>query len=362
MPNKNINLKEILAYKQISSKKKARKANFISLQKIVKKCSDPIFDDLKVYLVLTLKWHFDYLAKTRKDPTQLNTTLEFWQNIFFIFSELKKNGWITLSKKIKNKKDIWKITRHAFDFMWPKNTDQKKFLASSYLAKVRMKQIISKISKNRNFFKDKIVLDSGCGPGRYIDYMITYKPKKIIGIDSGKNIILNNKKKFKKFKNVEFLHSKFDTINLKSSSVDFVISAGVLHHTKTPMNKLIKEHARIIKKDGYFFVFIAGSGGQELDLWKFCRRIMIDVKIDYAFKTLNNKISPLRLQGYLDHSYGEYKSTNRKEFEKMLKANFRIIKKIDGISGADVTVKTFENDKFFKKRFGSGNLRYLCKK
>ena len=77
--------------------------------------------------------------------------------------------------------------------MWPKNTDQKKFLASSYLAKVRMKQIISKISKNRNFFKDKIVLDSGCGPGRYIDYMITYKPKKIIGIDSGKNIILIKK-------------------------------------------------------------------------------------------------------------------------------------------------------------------------
>ena len=38
------------------------------------------------------------------------------------------------------------------------------------------------------------------------------------------------------------------------------------------------------------------------------------------------------------------------------------LQKIPGISGADVTRETFKNDNFFKKRFGSGNLRYLCKK
>ena len=89
---------------------------------------------------------------------------------------------------------------------------------------------------------------------------------------------------------------------------------------------------------------------------------MIDVEINYTFKMLNNKISPLRLQGLLDHSYGEYKSTKRIDFEKMLKNNFSVIEKIEGINGADVTKKTFKNDKYFKKRFGSGNLRYLCKK
>ena len=37
---------------------------------------------------------------------------------------------------------------------------------------------------------------------------------------------------------------------------------------------MIKDHSRVIKKNGYFFVFIVGSGGQELDLWRFCRRVM----------------------------------------------------------------------------------------
>lgn len=64
----------------------------------------------------------------------------------------------------------------------------------------------------------------------------------------------------------------------------------------------------------------------------------------------------------LDHCYGEYKQTDRILFEKMLKKNFSKLEKISGINGADVTRETFKNDKFFKTRFGSGNLRYLCKK
>ena len=89
---------------------------------------------------------------------------------------------------------------------------------------------------------------------------------------------------------------------------------------------------------------------------------MADVDINYAYNLLKDKISPMRIQGLLDHSYGEYKETSRLLFEKILKNNFSQIQKISGISGADVTRETFKNDNFFKKRFGSGNLRYLCKK
>ena len=77
---------------------------------------------------------------------------------------------------------------------------------------------------------------------------------------------------------------------------------------------------------------------------------------------LKNNISPLRIQGILDHSYGEYIETSRIKFEKILIKYFRKIEKIDGIYGADVTVKTFKKDRYFKKRFGTGNLRYLCVK
>ena len=79
---------------------------------------------------------------------------------------------------------------------------------------------------------------------------------------------------------------------------------------------MIKDHSRIIKKGGYFFVFIVGSGGLELDLWRFCRKVMNSVDIKNVFDELNTAISPLRLQGILDHSYGEYKTISRKSFEK----------------------------------------------
>lgn len=357
-----MNLNEILAYKQIKKLPK-KKIDFNSLEKLCKKCDDPIFSDLKVYMVLTLKWHFDYLAKTRGNPTSLNLYINFWYNTFSIFQSLKKSGW--LQKKLKvnknqNKSDIWVNTRRAFDFMWPKNTKSLFFNSSRVLAKLRLEQIISKISKNKNFFKDKTILDSGCGPARYIDVMLRYSPKKIIGIDSGKSIIGENKKKYKKHKNVFFIQSRFDKIRLKSETIDFLISAGVLHHTRTDMKKLIDEHARVVKKGGYFFVFVVGSGGQELALWKFCRRVMSSIDISYAYSLLKDKISPMRIQGFLDHSYGEYKETPRLAFEKMLKNNFSKIKKISGISGADVTRETFKNDNFFQNRFGSGNLRYLC--
>jgi ubiquinone/menaquinone biosynthesis C-methylase UbiE len=359
-----MNLNEILAYKQIKKFPK-KKIDFNSLEKLCIKCNDPIFFDLKIYMALTLKWHFDYLAKTMSDPAKLNLSINFWYNTFSVFQSLKKNGWIQKKLKISNNKkksDKWQNTRKAFDFMWPKTTMNIFFNSSKVLAELRLVQIISKISKRKNFFKDKIVLDSGCGPARYIDAMLRYKPKKIIGIDSGKSIIKQNQKKYKNKHNVFFFNSRFDKIKIKSQTIDFLISAGVLHHTKTDIKILIKEHARVIKKGGYFFVFIAGSGGQELALWKFLRRIMANVDINYSYGLLKNKISPMRIQGFLDHSYGEYKETTRFLFEKILKNNFCKIEKIPGITGADVTKETFKNDNFFKKRFGSGNLRYLCKK
>ena len=47
---------------------------------------------------------------------------------------------------------------------------------------------------------------------------------------------------------------------------------------------------------------------------------------------------------------------------KVLKKNFRSIKRIKGVEGADCTPELYKKDKFFKQRFGTGDLRYLCRK
>ena len=357
------NLNEILAYNEIKNKNFLKnKVTFDTLTSLSKKCKGTIFDDLKVYMILTIKWHFDYLAKTRNNPNQLNLSIKFWFNILSIFKDFEKLGWINLKNKKKVNIDIWKNTRKAFNFMWPKNTDKKKYNASKVMVDLRVNQFMKMINKDKNYFRNKKFLDAGCGPGRYMESLNRFNPKEIIGIDSGADIIKTNKKRFKKTKNMKFFKSRFDKLFFKNESIDLLVSAGVLHHTNTSLSKMIKDHARVLKKNGFFFVFIAGSGGQELDLWKFCRRVMNNVNIEHVFQKLSTSISPLRMQGILDHSYGEYKSISRKSFEKILKNSFSKIKKVEGIRGADVTKNTFSNDKYFVKRFGSGNLRYLCTK
>ena len=367
MKKKNlINLNEILAYKRIKFYKKdcfsnKTAATFKTLSNISKKSRGLFFDDLKVYMVLSVKYYFDFLAKTGKNPNLLHGPIKFWQDMFFVLLELTKLHWIIKAPSKFQRLDVWKRTRKAFNYMWPKNVKDSLFNSSKVLADLRMNQIF-KTFPAKKFITGKVVLDSGCGPARYIHSILKHKPKKIIGIDSGASIIRSNKFKFRRYKNINFIHSRIDKLPLKNNSVDFIISAGVLHHTNTSISKTILEHCRVLKPGGILFVFIVGQGGQELDLWKFCREVMADVDIKYAFKLLNKKISHLRLQGFLDHSYGEYKSTNKKFFQKILKRNFTFIKEIKGVDGADVTKFTFKYDKFFSRRFGSGHLRYLCVK
>ena len=311
-------------------------------------------------MIITIKWHFDYLAKTRRNPDELNASIKFWFNTLSIFKNFEQLGWINLQNKKKINLDVWKNTRKSFNFMCPRNTDKKKYYSSKVMVDLRVDQFIKMISKDKNFLKVKEFWM------QVVDLEDTWKvsidliQKEIIGIDSGEDIIKANKKRFKKYKNMKFFKSRFDKLFFKSDLIDLIISTGVLHHTKTNLSSMIKDHSRVIKKGGHFFCFIVGSGGQELNLWKFCRSVMSKVNIEDVFEKLNSSISPLRLQGILDHSYGEYKTISRKSFEKILKKSFSVIKKVDGIPGADVTQKTFSNDKFFKKRFGSGNLRYLC--
>ena len=355
-----INNNEVLAYKKIKKKKIDRKINFKKLYKITKKANDPLFIEMKIYMILSIKWHFDYLAKTGQNPLQLNSSLKYWYEIFFIFLELKKQNWIIKKNKKKDSSDIWEYTKKSFNFMWPKTTIKKNFLSSSKLAELRLNQILKMMKINKSFFKDKVILDSGCGPGRYIHHLLKYKPSEIIGVDSGKDIIKQNKIKFKNYKNVKFLNCDLNNLPFKYEKFDFIISAGVLHHVGKNIKNLIHDHARSLKKGGNFFVFIAGKGGQELELWEFCRKVFRDVNIEQVFNKLKNEISPLRLQGLLDHGYGEYAETSRTQFEKILKKNFTKVKIVKGVPGADVTKHLFRKDKFFKRRFGTGNLRYLC--
>jgi len=102
----------------------------------------------------------------------------------------------------------------------------------------------------KNICKDKIVLDAGCGTGKFLNILEEYS-RKYIGIDLSEKQLEKAKNKSKK-DNSEFICSNLSKINLESNKVDLIVCSWVLG-TITNLeekNKCINELKRLLKSNG----------------------------------------------------------------------------------------------------------------
>ena len=158
-------------------------------------------------------------------------------------------------------------TANLFHYLW-KNLNNEQFIQSVDLIRKRLK--INKFSELQ--FKNKIVLDVGCGSGRFCVLASSLQAKKVYGIDSSKINIDYNKKKFKKFTNIKFLFGDNTNLKIKRNFSDITISQGVIHHT-TDMFKSLNELIRVTKKGGKILLLVYGEHGMRWSLIKRLRPI-----------------------------------------------------------------------------------------
>ena len=103
--------------------------------------------------------------------------------------------------------------------------------------------------KKDSFIKDKICLDAGCGPGRWTCAMQRLGAKKVDSFDLSEEAI----NRCKKINSNAYIFNIWD---LKPNPIyDFVLSWGVLHHTKKPREAFAKVASQI-KKNGMLHVMI----------------------------------------------------------------------------------------------------------
>lgn len=98
--------------------------------------------------------------------------------------------------------------------------------------------------------KDKIVLDAGCGTGKFLNVLET-SSKEYIGIDLSDKQLSKAKLKSKK-DNTKFICSNLSNINIESNKVDLIVSSWVLG-TITDINErtsALNELKRILKDNG----------------------------------------------------------------------------------------------------------------
>ncbi len=166
------------------------------------------------------------------------------------------------------KKKINSKTGDLFYSLWKKLNDIQ-FINSVNLIKKRLK--INNFEEKR--FKNKVILDVGCGSGRFCILANQLKAKKVFGIDSSKKNINYNKKKFNKFKNIQFRYGDNTDLKIKSNFADITISQGVIHHT-TDMFQSLNELIRVTKKGGIILLLVYGEDGLRWSLIKKLRPIV----------------------------------------------------------------------------------------
>ena len=111
-------MKEHLAYRIINNDKiynkksnKKIEKRLDELLKTFKKLNTPIVSDFKIFVVLNLKWEFDYINRHLLNPNLLADSIDHYKRIINIYADLSKDNWIYNINKSVIKKDIWINTR-----------------------------------------------------------------------------------------------------------------------------------------------------------------------------------------------------------------------------------------------------------
>ena len=218
--------------------------------------------------------------------------------------------------------------------------------------------LLTRLNKNNiniNLIKNKIVLDMGCGNGRYSYALKNFGAKKVFAIDGD---IKDNIK----MKTVEYQNGSILKLPYKNGSFDFVFCNGKLSHTKN-WKTGIKEAYRVLKKNGVFWLSVYGKG----KIWKYADKIS---------KKLNEKDRE-NFQKYLVYRDWEpgkiyflvdsFFSKDRVYFTKkqikneLLKQGFTNIKFLERGIKKDLNEKIFRNPKL-KKIYGEGEIRLIATK
>ena len=95
--------------------------------------------------------------------------------------------------------------------------------------------------------------DMGCGSGRWAKF-VSPKVGYLHCVDPSEAIKVA-KKKLKKFKNISYHQKSLDNISLKTESLDFGYSLGVLHHVPDTQ-EAIKSCAKLLKPGSPLLIYI----------------------------------------------------------------------------------------------------------
>lgn len=111
-----------------------------------------------------------------------------------------------------------------------------------------------------DFFKDKLVLEGGCGKGRHTKLAAEWGAKEVVGVDLGDGV----ESAFaltRELPNAHIIQCDIFKLPLKRA-FDYAFSVGVLHHTPDPKKAFISLASKV-QKEGYISAWVYGAENNE---------------------------------------------------------------------------------------------------
>ena len=344
-----INKKFFLLEKKILKRISTTKNNKLIVKLLVNKL---IFLTLKIENIL-----FDH--NNLKNP-QIIIKKDI-EDLYDFICEINKLAKFSKQESVKLQKfSREKNHKKIFQKLWV-NFNLKQF------KKERLGRYIKRIKINNiaNLIKNKKIVDFGCGHGNFLMSALLFGAKECVGIDYGLDTInyakMTKQKLFPK-NNLNFFNRSVYKSKLKKKYFDFAIQNGVFHHLDDE-NKAYKEVYRVLKTNGYFWVYTDGGGG----LRDFARDLFQKILLKFDNDFVQENIRSIGLSTNKEYHLGDglsarYRHTSLEDIKKKLaKLGFKFIRQLQGGFPTDFDYP-FVSDKYFKAKFGTGDLRLLFKK
>ena len=297
----------------------------------------------------------EYLNFQIKDPFKRLKKIQ--NECILILKTFKQFGSYKIKFEKINNYNLKAKTGKVYGKLWKKFTTTENLKAKKFI----LQRFKNYKSFNKNFFKNKTIVDVGCGGGRYTNALKNLGAKKVFGVDYGIDGIKLAKSNYKR-KNIFFKQQNVLNMNFSDNKFDIVFCNGVLHHT-SDRDKGIKELIRICKPGGHIFLYLYGSGGLFWDARKRMNKIMKSIPEYYSQKVLDLIGLPTDRFIFMDNWYVPIEThSSHKEIYKLLKKlKVKKIQKMQSgrISDLETGLKKIKNSQII---WGEGDIRLLLKK
>lgn len=163
-----------------------------------------------------------------------------------------------LSADIINNLPITYRTRESFDFQW-KDSPDGNWTETRPELKLREPGLVTEYTKlSKEWFKNKTILDAGCGSGRF-SWAMASMGAMVHAVDQSEAGVFHTKNSCTEFgEKVAVLQHDLTQPLPFGADFDLVWSHGVLHHTGNTFGAF-SNITRLVKPGGYIFMMIYGE-------------------------------------------------------------------------------------------------------